>query len=165
MSKNTYLEAKVLTAPTYRLQLMLIEGAIRFGRQAEQSLASGDVVAATPTLIRVLDIMGELTAGVRHKQTELNRKIADLYLFILRRVAEAKINDDAAPLREALELLEYERQTWQLVCERMESEGIGTIPALPKVVAPSVPRPAIVPHLGASALPTSAPSLGISLEA
>ena len=46
MQHSTYLESKVLTAPPQRLHLMLIEGAIRFGRQAEELLRKGERAAA-----------------------------------------------------------------------------------------------------------------------
>ena len=42
MQKSSYLESKVLTAPPHRLHLMLIEGAIRFGRQADEALQRGE---------------------------------------------------------------------------------------------------------------------------
>jgi len=118
---SQYLESKVLTAPPQRLQLMLIEGALRFGRQAEEALRRGDQSAASAALLRVLDILGELLAGVRAKKTGLNDKIADFYWFLFRRVSLAKINNDAQALAEVLGLLEYERQTWQLVCDKLES--------------------------------------------
>ena len=44
---------------------MLIEGAIRFGRQAEDALQKGDQLGAAGPLLRVIDIVGELLAGVR----------------------------------------------------------------------------------------------------
>jgi flagellar protein FliS len=130
MRTSAYLESKVLTAPPHRLHLMLVEGAIRFGRQAEQALGRGDQPAAAAALLRVIDIAGELLSGVRVNKSSLNKKLADLYWFVFRRVSEAKINTDAAALAEALRILEYERQTWQLVCEKLAGEvdkrhGIG----------------------------------------
>jgi flagellin-specific chaperone FliS len=77
---------------------MLIEGAIRFGRQADEALQSGDTVAAAAHLLRVIDIVGEMLAGVRSIKSDLNQQIADLYWFIFRRVSEAKINADIVPL-------------------------------------------------------------------
>lgn len=145
MNRDTYLEARVLTAPPQRLHLMLIEGALRYGRKAEEALRRGDSVEASPALVRTIDILGEMLASVRQKKTELNRKIADFYWFLFRRVTEAKISDDADKLAEVLELLEYERQTWQLVCDRLESE------------TSHAPLPVRTPYAGA------APSL--SLEA
>jgi flagellar protein FliS len=115
---SQYLESKVLTAPPQRLHLMLIEGALRFGRQAEDALRRGEAAAAGAALVRVLDIAGELVAGVRQQKTDLNQRLADLYWFVFCRVSEAKINADAAALAEAMRVLEYERQTWQLVCEK-----------------------------------------------
>jgi flagellar protein FliS len=102
---------------------MLIEGAIRFGRQADESLRHGDEVAAAGPLVRVLDIVGEMLVGVRENKTELTRRIADVYLFVFRRVSQAKINGDTAALVEALNLLEFERQTWQMLCDKLGGDA------------------------------------------
>jgi flagellar protein FliS len=118
-----YLESKVLTAPPHRLHLMLIEGAVRFARQAEEALRRDDQPAAAAALLRVIDIVGEMLAGVRQQKSELNTKLADLYWFLFRRVTEAKINADSAALADALRILEYERQTWLLVCEKLRDSA------------------------------------------
>jgi flagellar protein FliS len=131
MHHSSYLESKVLTAPPQRLHLMLIEGAIRFGRQADEALRRGDKVAASAHLLRVIDIVGEMLAGVRSIKSELNQKIGDLYWFVFRRVSEAKINADTAPLAEALRLLEFERQTWQLACEKIGTDSNAAAPTAP----------------------------------
>jgi flagellar protein FliS len=132
MQNSSYFESKILTAPPHRLHLMLIEGAIRFGRQADEALRRGDEVAAAGPLLRVLDIVGEMLVGVREKKTDLTLKIAELYLFIFRRVSAAKINSDATALAEALQLLEFERQTWQMLCDKLGSDTSSTKPAVPK---------------------------------
>jgi flagellar protein FliS len=136
-----YLESKVLTASPQRLHLMLIEGALRFGRQAADALDHGDAAAAAGPLLRVLDIVGELLAAVRANKSALNGKIADFYWYLFRQVSLAKIHADAARLAEVLRLIEYERQTWQLVCDKLES-------------APAAARPhsAPSPHLSKSGL-------------
>jgi flagellar protein FliS len=131
MQTSSYLESKVRTAPPQRLHLMLIEGAIRFGRQAEQALNRGDEIAAAAPLSRVVDIVGEMLAGVRTTKSELNQKIGDLYWFMFRRVSEAKINSDAAALAEVLRLLEFERQTWQLACEKSGADSGAAPPTIP----------------------------------
>jgi flagellar protein FliS len=138
---SQYLESKVLTAPPQRLHLMLIEGALRFGRQAEDALRRGEQYAASAALLRVLDIVGELLAGVRTKKTALNGKIADFYWFLFRRFSFAKIHGDAAALAEVLRLLEYERQTWQLVCDKLDAESSAPSSA---VCTPHAYRPRAV---------------------
>ena len=122
-----YLESKVLTAPSYRLHLMLIEGAIRFSRQASDALRRGDQPAAATPLLRVIDIVGEMLAGVRNQDAELNKRLTDLYWFLFRLASEAKIHSDAEKLAVLLRLLEYERQTWQLLCDKLG--GGQSIPA------------------------------------
>jgi flagellar secretion chaperone FliS len=151
MQQSTYLESKVMTASPHRLHLMLIEGAIRFGRQAEAALKNGDSVAAAASLLRVVDIVGEMLVGVREFQSDLNSTIARLYWFLFRRAAEAKIHSDAAALTEVLSLLEYERQTWQMLCEQSIA------------IDPAAPPPPLSPAFG-KGRPSAARS-SISFEA
>ncbi len=148
--REKYLEAKALTAAPHQLHLMLIEGAVRFGRRAEEAMRRGDSVAATEPLVRMLDIVGEMLAGVRGNKSKLNQQIADFYVYLFRTVSEAKVNDDAAKLADVLRLLEFERETWQLACDKLASYS----PAKP-------PRPLAVPLGGAQA----AASSNFSLEA
>jgi flagellar protein FliS len=118
VAQSPYLESKVLTAPPHRLHLMLIEGAIRFGRQADEALRRGDHVAAATPLLRILDIVGEMLAGVRGQNADVNKRLTDLYWFLFRLASEAKIHSDAERLAALMRLLEYERQTWQMLCDK-----------------------------------------------
>jgi flagellar protein FliS len=118
-TNSQYLESKILTAPPHRLHLMLIDGAIRFGRQAEEALRASDAPAAAGPLMKALDIVGEMLVGVRQGATELNARMAKFYWFLFCRLSEAKIHSDLRPLAEALRLLEYERTTWQLACDKV----------------------------------------------
>jgi flagellar protein FliS len=127
-----YLESKVLTAPSYRLHLMLIEGAIRFGRQAAEALRRGDQPAAATPLLRVIDIVGEMLAGVRNQSADVNKRLTDLYWFMFRLASQAKIHSDAEKLAALLRLLEYERQTWQLLCDKMGGGQSVAAPAQPR---------------------------------
>ncbi|MGD9632288.1 MAG: flagellar export chaperone FliS [Pirellulales bacterium] len=149
--RSQYLESKILTAPSHRLHLMLIEGAIRKGREAEAALRRGDVLAADAPAMRLIDIVSEMLVGVRQNKSQLNEQIAELYVFMFRLAGEAKVNDDADKLVELLKLLEFERQTWQQVCDKLGGEAAPTAP----------PRAPI-----ASSLTTpAAPSAGFSLQA
>jgi len=124
---DSYLESRVLTAPPHRLHLMLIEGALRFGRQAETALRAGDTATASTPLMRTIDIVGEMLAGVRAGKSEINDKLAGFYWFVFRTLSAAKINDDVEKLSDSLRLLEYERETWQLVCDKLGSDVPDTV--------------------------------------
>jgi flagellar protein FliS len=159
--RSNYLESKVLTATPHQLHLMLVEGAIRFGRMAELQLRQGEEAAAGEPLARMIDIVGELLAGVRGAKLPINQQLAELYLFLFRRVLEAKIHADAEKLAEALRLLDYERQTWQLICEK---NGVESPSSAPNQAIGALPRvPLSAKPLGV--LPSFAPSAGFSLEA
>ena len=158
-----YIESKILTAPPHKLHLALIDGALRFGRQAEEALRREAPKEAATPLLRVIEIVEEMLAGVRESQATLNRQIGGFSLFLFRMVAEAKINDDPAKLADALRLLEYERETWQLVCDRLGSDAADGEhqPALP--VKPPVTRTDVAPPLRLANM--NASSCGLSLEA
>jgi flagellar protein FliS len=162
-NRDNYFEQRVLTASPHRLHLLLIEGAIRLGKRAEQSLQQGDTAEASAPLARVLEIIGEMLAGVRRIKSELNEQIEGLYLYLFRRVAEAKINDDITKLAEAIRLLEFERETWQLACDQAPSQSPEGAPQSP-VSKPALARPkAIARYLGSHL--SGSPGSGISLEA
>jgi flagellar protein FliS len=158
---DRYLESRVLTAPPHRLHLMLIEGALRFGRQAEVALRAGDAAAASTPLTRTIDIVGEMLAGVRAGKSELNDKLAGFYWFLFRTLSSAKINGDVEKLSEVLRLLEYERQTWQLACDKL---GSATPDAAASPAGNGAARRPLTPMSSGPHTPLAA-SESLSLEA
>ncbi len=149
-----YFESKVMTASPAQLHLMLIEGAIRFCTKASQELERQNEGHANEAMMRAIDIVGELLAGVRGRDDEINRKLSDLYLFLFHTLTSAYVNTDAVKLADVLRILEFERETWQLACERAHAEDS---PARRKTV---VGTPIVAPHIG-----SPAPTEGFSLEA
>lgn len=152
-----YLEAKVNTASSARLHLMLIEGAIRFGREAEKGLMRGDEQAAHPPLLRAMAVVEEMLAAVRDGDSEINRKLSELYKFVFVRLTSTYVNADHKMMAEALAILEYERETWRLACEKSdEGAAAGKGSAEPRAKTPPAPKP----HLDGLA-----PSESLSFEA
>jgi flagellar secretion chaperone FliS len=145
--RNQYLESKVLSAPAHRLHLMLIEAAIRRGRQAEEALRRADLTGADKPMMQTIEIVGELLAGVREQKTDLNKQIAGVYWFIFRLVSEAKINDNADKMKEALKLLEFERETWQLVCDKIASQDSAGAPQESRGKGSAPRKMPVMPHL------------------
>lgn len=156
--QNEYFENRILTASPAQLHLMLIEGAIRFARQADKDLEQNEETAAAVPLLRAMDIVSEMLAGVRHSEDEVNVKLAELYRFIFTRLTQAYVNTDRAMLAEALQLLDFERETWQLACERVRVDS--TQEKAPRLAPPAPPSTRIAP-LRESSLPEG----GLSIEA
>ena len=153
--QRSYYEDDVQNATPQRLRLMLIDGAIRFANQAV-SLWADDVAAAHHALSRCRKIIIELIASIRgdrasceylvdhivrgtplsaaEREAEIenleriSRDALSIYLIIFRQLDEAQLSGDSVKIHEAIEVLEEEQQTAQLLCEQL--------PDAPQVTAP-----------------------------
>jgi flagellar protein FliS len=113
---QNYLRTKVLTATPEQLQLMLYDGAIRFGEQARAALEKKEFEQSFTLLTRAQKIIMEMTASLKHEvYPELCGKLASLYNFVYRKLVEANIEHTLPPLDEALQILRYQRETWTLL--------------------------------------------------
>lgn len=122
-ARENYLVTQTLTAPPQKLQLMLIEGAIRAARLARQMWQSGDAAAASEALIRAQEIVSSLMAGLKPDVApDLVRRVAAVYAFVHRRLIEANLRHDEAKLDDAVRVLQEERKTWQEVCATVGAE-------------------------------------------
>lgn len=123
-TNNQYFADQVLTASPQRLQLMLIEAALRAARRGEELIASGSPVAASAELAQAEAIMSDLIGSLRRDLApELVAQVAVVYGFILKSITETHLSDDLAPLRAAIRVLEIENETWRLVCARPSTEA------------------------------------------
>jgi len=122
---NAYLKTKVLTASPAELRLMLYEGAIKFCRQARHALGHNDYEGVYNGLTRAQNIVLELTNSIQPDQNpELCEKLQALYNYIYRRLIDASMDRDAKAIDESIQLLEYERETWQMLMKKLgEEEG------------------------------------------
>ncbi len=121
---NPYLKTKIMTASPQELRLMLYEGAIKFCHQAKNSLAEENFEESYNALMRAQKIVLELSTSLKHEAApQLCEKLGALYTYIYRLLVDANIGRKAKPIDEALELLQYERQTWQMLMEKLAAEG------------------------------------------
>jgi flagellar protein FliS len=137
---SKHLEAKIKTASSAQLHLMLIEGALRFTMKAQQDLEKNNEGHANEAIVRAIDIVGELLAGVKGGETEINAKLADLYLYLFHTLTSAYVNTDATKLADVVRVLEFERETWRLACERVHAPQSTAVPS--PVIAQHVTMPA-----------------------
>ena len=153
--QNNYLAAEVLTASPQKLQLMLLEAAVRSAERARTLWQEGHDVGAAKSLGHAQEIVGEILAGLdREADPELVGKVAGVYLFLFRTLGDASIHHDEQKLDEAIRVLRLEQETWRQLCEKLSNSP------------PSGGPPA--PHTGAPATfdgPNATESSGFSLEA
>jgi flagellar protein FliS len=120
---NTYLRTQVMTASPEQLRLMLLDGALRFARQAVEGLAAKDYEAAYNGITQARAIVLELATSIRADiDPELAERVRSVYLFIYKEMVDSSLNRDTPRLDKAIELLEYERETWALLIDRVAAE-------------------------------------------
>lgn len=119
VTRNDYLETEVMTATPQRLQLMLVEAAIRHTQLCKQCWQNGQEEEATEAVIRAQQIVTEVVCSLRvDERDEVVRKMAGVYLFVFRTLARAQLERDQRLLDEAISVLEVERETWREVCDK-----------------------------------------------
>lgn len=161
-SHAQYLDGRVKSASQPELQLMLLDGAARFGRQARQLWDDDAQRAECERLVsRALDVVAELARSVAGSGVEAAKRLEEEYAFAFRQLAAAQVFHDTAALESALRLIAFHRETWKLACEKLT----GAAPESPAANAPTphfdARRPA--PHSSFGAPPAAGPRL--SLEA
>jgi flagellar biosynthetic protein FliS len=120
-ARDSYLEAKILTASQPQLQRILLESAIRYGRQAQQAWGLS-APEAEPQLDKALNLVEALVHGVTKGKTEISNRFEEQYAFLYRELAACRIDQDVERLDVVLSLLEYERETWKQACELCEAD-------------------------------------------
>jgi flagellar protein FliS len=129
--RNDYLTTEVMTATPQKLQLMMIDAALRLAGQARLGWQEGNDETAHDALVRCQQIVTEMICGLNpEKDADLVRKVASVYLFVFRTLTTAQIERDEVKLTEAISILEVERETWQEVCNQL-----GTAPSSMQLAA------------------------------
>ncbi len=175
--RASYLETDVMTATPEKLQTMLIDGAIKNLQRGRLLWNDNRDEEACESLIRAQQIIAQILAGFRREvDAELARKVAAIYLFLFRTIGEAQNARDEGRLEQCIRVLDVERQTWRLVCEKLEKERAanrareaaprlpGDSPtAPPRAAGPSPPGPPL--GLWAGDAGGGGVSTGFSIEA
>jgi flagellar protein FliS len=135
---QNYLRTKVFTATPEQLQLMLYDGAIRFGEQARAALEKRQFDQSFELLSRTQKIIAEMTASLKHDVSpDLCGKLAALYTFVYRKLIEANVEHTIPPLDEALTILRYQRETWVMLLEQLGKSRAAAAASKLDMPAPS----------------------------
>jgi flagellar secretion chaperone FliS len=123
---NQYLSTEVFTAPPQKLQLMLIQMAIRQVARAKGEWKAGTMGEACQSLLHAQQIVDQLVAGVnREACPDLADRVLAVYDFIARRLREANTERDEKKLDDVARILEIESETWQLICDKISGKTDG----------------------------------------
>ena len=125
---NPYFRNQVLTAPPEQLRMMLLDGCLRFLGEAREGLAAKDYEKSFSGFTQAKNIIMELINALRPEiAPELCERLQALYVFIYRQLTEASFEKDLAKLDETIKLVEYERETWVLLLEKLKQDRGGEV--------------------------------------
>jgi flagellar protein FliS len=120
---NEYLRTRVMSASPEELRMMLLDGALRFARQAQDGLARRDYEASCAALSQCRSIVLELLASISPDgDPSLCDKVRAVLTFLVSELIEIGITRSAVRLQRVIDLLEYERQTWEMVMQRLAAD-------------------------------------------
>ena len=120
---NEYLRTKVMTASSAELRLMLIDGAIRFAGQAREGLLANDHEKIYQGSTQCRAILTELITSLQPEVAPLLcERLAALYTFMYNEMVSAVSHRDPGGVDKVVELLAYERETWELAIARIAEE-------------------------------------------
>ena len=109
-----------MTATPEQLQLMLYDGCIRFTQQARAAIESRDYETSYEKLTRAQHIILEMQNGLNYDvNRELCERIASIYNFLYRKLVDACVQRDVQAIDDALKVLRIERQTWQILVNKV----------------------------------------------
>lgn len=122
-TNNPYFRTKVMTATPEQLRMMLLEGALQFMRQGRDGLAEKNYEKSFEGLSQAKAIVMELINALKPEVApDLCNRLQSLYVYIFRLLTEGSFEKDLKKIDEAIELMDFERETWGLLIEKLASE-------------------------------------------
>lgn len=126
---NPYLRDAVLTATPEQLHLMLYDGAIRNATQAREAILRKDYETSYEKLTRAQHIMLEMQNGLNFDvNRELCERVAAIYGFLYHKLVDANVHRRVEDIDDALKVLRIERETWQILVDKVNRIRQGTDP-------------------------------------
>ncbi len=115
---QAYKQSSIMTASPEQLVVMLYDGARRFLTQAAFAMRERQVGRAGERLQRAEAIVHELLSTLDMSQGEVAERLQAIYVFCLRLLSEARLEQDAAKVEQVIELLAELREAWAEIAAR-----------------------------------------------
>lgn len=111
-----YLESEVLSADPVKLVNLLYRGAVDATAAARRHLAAGEIGQRSQQILRVWDILQELSRSLDHERgAGISRQLVELYAYMQQRLLDANAQQADAPLAEVEALLTTLAEAWREV--------------------------------------------------
>ena len=122
---QAYQSNAVTTASPGELTLMLYNGCLRFIKAARMAMENKEIEKKNENLIKAQNIISELRVTL-NMELEVSKNMMAMYDYILRRLIEANMKNDAAILGEVEELVTGFRDTWKQAIQLNRQKQFGS---------------------------------------
>ena len=120
-----YQKSNIETASREQILIMLYDGAIQFLNKAKIAINNKDVEAAHNNLISTQNIIYEFINSLdREVAPDLAARLTSLYEYFIRRLVEANMKKEIAPIDEVLGYLKSLKATWEKAIELSQKEAM-----------------------------------------
>ncbi len=127
---NKYFENQMMSASPVRMVVMVYDQAILSLSRVITAVEAGDIEGRWKANQNASECIWELMTAVDQEQGgDVASYLDRLYRFMIRRLLEVDIRNDASPARDVINLLEPLRESWRELERQMESEQAGNAAA------------------------------------
>jgi flagellar secretion chaperone FliS len=125
---NAYRQTQVQSRTPLELVVMLYDGALKSMTTACEAIDRRDIPARRDAISRVLAIVSELQSTLNIAEGgQVAASLDELYGFANRRLLDAALKNDAAPINEVRRVFETLRDAWQTIAApQVAAQGAGT---------------------------------------
>ena len=143
---KTYGTQQVMTASPVELVALLYDKAMVSLREAIRAIEGGDVNARWKANNKATEIVTHLVNTLDHENGgEVARNLESLYRYMLDRLFEVDMKNDAAAAQDVIGLMEPLRDSWRKLAEQAPETAGAAQPSLATTAAPDASRPAAAP--------------------
>lgn len=143
---SKYITQQLIAASPAKLVYMLYDKAISSLNEAQLAIEEGDIERRWKANNRAVEIINHMWATLDiEKGGEIAENLSSLFGFMLRRLMEVDIKNDAAAAQEVIDLLTPLRDSWETLARSEAAESSAT--------AQSAPAPKAAPSAAPSAAP------------
>lgn len=138
-----YQTQQIMTASPAQLVAMLFEKAIHCLNEAIRAIEAGDIQARWKANSRAMEIINHLLTTLdMDKGGDIAKNLDQIYRFMLARLPEVDMNNNPAPARDVIGLLEPLRRSWQAVANQGNPKQ-ATAPSRPDEAGPAFQKVAL----------------------
>jgi len=122
---QAYQQNSVTQSTPGELTLMLYNGCLKFLNQAKKGIETKDIELKNTNIQKAQNILRELMITLDPSQT-ISQSMASLYEYMINRLVEANINNDASLIDEVYALTTEFRDTWKQVIQINRQKQYGS---------------------------------------